>query len=414
MLALTILVASIVKLAYLINQYPQPSQSFIRREIASIEALGTPVARFTLRRYEGPLPDPADQEEQKKTVGVLEQGAVTLLISVIWAFMARPGEAILSLRAALSSGWEPRRGVFLRLAYFAEACFLTRRFRDDSITHVHAHFGTNSTAVAMLVRLLGGPNYSFTCHGPEEFDRTDTLELGEKIHHSSFAVAISDFGRSQLYRWADPADWSKIQIVRCGVDGSFLAAPPSTVPAEQRLVCIGRLSEQKGQLTLVEAAALVAPHFPDFELLLVGDGPMRPEIESAVARLGLADTVRLVGWKSGTEIRDLLLSSRAMVLASFAEGLPVVIMESLALTRPVISTAVMGIPELVISGETGWLVSPANPAALAKAMSECLAAEPERLTQLGATGRMMVAERHNALHEAALLLELIGRSTSRA
>ena len=403
-----------MKLAYLINQYPQPSQSFIRREIAAIEVLGTPVARFTLRRYAGPLPDPADQEEQKKTVGVLEQGAFALLLSVLWAFLTRPSKAVRALGAALSSGWEPGRGRFLRLAYFAEACFLARRFREESITHVHAHFGTNSTAVALLVRLLGGPDYSFTCHGPEEFDRADTLGLGEKIRHAAFAVAISDFGRSQLYRWADPSDWEKIQIVHCGVDAAFLAASPSPVPVRHRLVCVGRLSEQKGQLTLVEAAALVTPRFRDLELLLVGDGPMRPELEAAITRLGLGEAVRLVGWKSGEEIRDLLLTSRGMVLPSFAEGLPVVIMESLALRRPVISTSVMGIPELVITGKTGWLVPPANPTALAKAMDECLAADPSDLTLMGEAGRSLVAERHNAIREATRILELIGRGTSRS
>ncbi len=403
-----------MNLAYLINQYPQPSQSFIRREIAAIEQLGTPVSRFTLRRYAGPLPESADQEEQKKTFVVLDQGAATLFVAILWAFITRPSAAVRSLLAALSSGWEPRRGLFLRLAYFAEACFLTRRFLEDSITHVHAHFGTNSTAVAMLVRLLGGPTYSFTCHGPEEFDRTDTLGLGEKIHHCSFAVAISDFGRSQLFRWADPADWEKIQIVHCGVDASFLAAPPSPVRHTCRLICVGRLSEQKGQLTLVEAAALVARHIPNFELVLVGDGPMRPEIEAAIIRLGLEKTVRLDGWKSGGEIRDLLLSSQGMVLASFAEGLPVVIMESLALGRPVISTAVMGIPELVITGKTGWLVPPANPTALARAMEECLSADPSDLTRMGEAGRSLVAARHNAIREATRMLELLQRTESRS
>lgn len=396
-----------MNLAYLINQYPQPSHTFIRREIAAMEQLGIPVSRFTIRRYTGLLPDPSDEEERGKTFVVLDQGAVTLLFSVLWTFVTLPVAACHTLLTSLFSGWEPSRGIFIRLVYFAEACFLARRFRDDGIDHVHVHFGTNSTAVALLVRLLGGPPYSFTCHGPEEFDRAETLGLGEKVRHASFAVAISDFGRSQLYRWADPADWQKIEIVRCGVDASFLATPQSPVPPARRLLCIGRLSEQKGQLTLVEASALVVQRFPDFELILIGDGAMRSQIEAAITRLDLTRTVRLLGWKSGAEIRELLLSSRGMVLASFAEGLPVVIMESLAMGRPVISTAVMGIPELVIPRETGWLVPPANPAALAEAMAECLAAAPSWLTEMGSTGRVLVAERHDAIREASRLLKSI-------
>ena len=365
-----------MKIAYLINQYPQPSQSFIRRELAAIEREGVSVSRFTLRRYKGPLPDFADQSEQERTTSVLEQGPAVLFMSILWALSTRPAKTFCALYTAIRSDWEPRRGLFLRIAYFAEACFLSRRLLGEKIDHLHAHFGTNSTAVALLTRLLGGPPYSFTCHGPEEFDRSDTLGLGAKVHHAAFAVAISDFGRSQLYRWADPADWNKIQIVHCGVEEAFLGIALTPVPSTQRFVCIGRLSEQKGQLSLVEASAIVVRHFPQVEILLVGDGPMRPDIESAISRLGLKKNVRLLGWKTGEEIRELILSSRAMVLASFAEGLPVVIMESLALNRPVISTGVMGIPELVRSRETGWLVPPANPGALADAMMECLNTDP--------------------------------------
>jgi glycosyltransferase involved in cell wall biosynthesis len=402
-----------VKIAYLINQYPQPSQSFIRRELVAMEQLGATVSRFTLRRYNGPLPDPADQSEQQKTVGVLEQGAVVLFLAMLWAMTSRPTKALQALSTATSAAWEPKRGLFLRLAYFAEACFLTRRLLEEKIDHLHAHFGTNSTAVALLTRLLGGPPFSFTCHGPEEFDRSDTLGLGAKVHHAAFAIAISDFGRSQLYRWSDPDDWGKIQVVHCGVEESFFSDIASPVPDTQRLVCVGRLSEQKGQLSLVEAAAIVVRHFPHLELLLVGDGPMRPEIEQAISRLGLSENVHLLGWKSGPEIRDLILSSRAMVLASFAEGLPVVIMESLSLNRPVVSTAVMGIPELVRPGETGWLVPPANPGAMAKAIMDCLSADPVMLAKMGSNGRRLVTERHHPRTEAAKILSLIQAQSAR-
>jgi len=396
-----------MKLAYLINQYPQPSHSFIRREIVALEESGMPVSRFTIRRSSGPLPDIADLEEQKKTYSVLEQGVAALLVSMLWAFLTRPAAAIQTLFAALSSGWEYKRGHLIRLVYFAEACLLARRFQEEKIDHVHVHFGTNSTAVAMLVRMLGGPRYSFTCHGPEEYDRSDTLGLGEKVHRSAFAVTISDFGRSQLYRWSEPGDWSKIHVIRCGLDMAFLDVPSTPVPSTNRFVSIGRLSEQKGQLILLEAAALVSKNFPDFELVIVGDGPMRAEIEQAIARLDLADIVHLAGWKTGSEIRDLILSSRGTVLASFAEGLPVVIMESLALTRPVVSTAVMGAPEIVIPGKTGWLVPPANPAALAEAMLKCLETDPVRLTEMGLAGKALVVECHNARIEAERLKTLI-------
>ena len=127
-----------MKLAYLINQYPQPSHSFIRREIVALEESGMPVSRFTIRRSSGPLPDIADLEEQKKTYSVLEQGVAALLVSMLWAFLTRPAAAIQTLFAALSSGWEYKRGHLIRLVYFAEACLLARRFQEEKIDFGHA------------------------------------------------------------------------------------------------------------------------------------------------------------------------------------------------------------------------------------------------------------------------------------
>ena len=150
------------------------------------------------------------------------------------------------------------RGLLVHVAYLAEACVLRQWTRRDEIGHLHVHFGTNSTAVALLCRVLGGPPYSFTVHGPEEFDRPVSLSLCLKIRHAAFVIAICSFGKSQLWRWADFADWGKIHVVHCGLDQSFLAAAHTLPPAPPRLVNIGRLSEQKGQLVLLEAAARLA------------------------------------------------------------------------------------------------------------------------------------------------------------
>jgi len=396
-----------MNLAYLVNQYPQPSQTFIRREIAAIERSGTTIHRFTIRRYTGPLPDPADQEERENTFAILDSGSANILSSLFWAFSTRPLATFSALHTSLVSGWERSRSRFLPLAYFLEACVLTRILIRRKIDHLHVHFGTNSAAVAQLSNELGGPQYSFTCHGPEEFDRPEVLGLGEKVRHAAFAITISDFGRSQLCRWSSPSDWSKIHVVRCGLDDSFLSFPPSPVPDVARLVCVGRLEEQKGHLILIQSAALVTERFPNFELLVVGDGPLRAEIEQAVIKLNLTSVVKLLGWKSNLEIRNLLLDSRGLVLSSFAEGLPVVVMESLALGRPVIATRVMGIPELVRPNETGWLVPPADPVSLAAAIVELLGTAPSTLTKMGCMGKTLVSERHSATREAMSLVDLI-------
>lgn len=392
-------------IAYLINQYPQASQSFIRREIAGLEARGVRVERFTVRRWDTALVDPGDQAERERTRCVLEAGKLRLLLAPLKQFFSHPVRFAEALAAALKLGRRSDRGPLYNLIYLAEACVLLPWLKACGAEHVHAHFGTNSTTVALLCRLLGGPTYSFTAHGPEEFDRPQALKLREKIAGAKFVVAVSEFGRSQLYRWCDHEHWKKIHVVRCGVDESFLSAATKT-DAPARLVCVGRLAEQKGQLLLVEAAAQLASRGVLFELVLVGDGAMRKEIESLIARHHLEKSVRIAGWMSNDEVRQEILASRAMILPSFAEGLPVVIMEALALGRPVISTYVAGIPELVADGVCGYLVPAGAVGALADAMARILSLDAAELQAMGDAGAQRVAARHNAAAEAGRLAEL--------
>jgi glycosyltransferase involved in cell wall biosynthesis len=250
-------------------------------------------------------------------------------------------------------------------------------------------------------------------HGPEEFDHPQTLALDEKIRRSAFVVAISQFGKSQLCRWVPHHEWSKIKIVRCGLDAMFLGDELTPPPADRRLVCVGRLAEQKGQLVLLEAAGRLHADGEDFELILAGDGPMRGDVEHLIDRFDLKSKVKLVGWQSNSQVRDLIRGSRAMVLPSFAEGLPVVIMEALALGRPVISTYVAGIPELVQSGVSGWLTPAGDVDELVEAMRAALDMPTEHLGEMGQAGAARVSERHNADAEAAKLMSLINDSLPR-
>jgi glycosyltransferase involved in cell wall biosynthesis len=258
----------------------------------------------------------------------------------------------------------------------------------------------------MLCRVLGGPPYSFTVHGPEEFDKAKAIALEEKINRATFVVAVSSFGKSQLYRWCDRQQWSKIHEIHCGVDELFLTHPPTAIPDQPRLVCIGRLCEQKGHLLLVEAASQLAAKGLLFSIILVGDGPLRLEIETLIAQLGLQDRIKITGWASNTEVQQQILDSRALVLPSFAEGLPVVVMEALALSRPVISTYVAGIPELVESGSCGWLVPPGSVEALTEAMDAALQQPVAKLEHMGKVGAFRVVQRHNAAIEARKLAAL--------
>jgi glycosyltransferase involved in cell wall biosynthesis len=259
----------------------------------------------------------------------------------------------------------------------------------------------------MLAHELSGPPYSFTVHGPEEFDRAERLGLGEKVRRSAFVIAVSSYGRSQLYRWAARAHWPKVSVVRCGLERAFHDVPPTPPPAAPRLVCVGRLCQQKGQLLLLEALARVAAKGIVFALIFAGDGELRDEIEAAIAKHTLEKQVRVTGWLSGDQVRAEILAARALVLPSFAEGLPVVIIEAMSLRRPVIATSVAGIPELVRPGENGWLCPPGDVDELALALEDVLSCPVEQLRAMGEAARQRVLDRHSIDVEAAKLAALI-------
>jgi len=395
-------------IGYLINQYPMASLTFIRREIAAVEALGATVHRYAVRAWDGPLVDPEDQADVARTQRILEVGLAGLLVATLHAALTRPRLLLGALASARQLGKIAGRDRLKHLIYLAEACVLLRWTRRDRVDHLHAHFGTNSATVALLCRRLGGPPYSFTVHGPEEFDRPVELALGEKIHQAAFAVAIGSFGRSQLWRWTRYEDWSKVQIIHCGLDPRYLEAELTPPAADRRLVNIGRLEEQKGQLILVEAAATLRRRgHHDFEVVIVGGGRFRDVLEAAIERHNLTNHVKLAGWMTGDQIRAELLGARGFVLPSFGEGLPVVIMEALALSRPVVATYVASIPELVRPGETGWLVPAGDPEALADAMLALLDSPTERLAEMGAAGARSVRAAHDVRVEARKLFDLI-------
>lgn len=399
-----------MRIAYVVNQYPRTSHSFIRREIQALEAQGVEVLRFSLRPVQEELPSEADRLERERTRTVLAQGVAGHAVAISAVALRHPLALARALVCAVRLGWRSDRGLVRHLAYLAEACVLVRWLGQAGVDHLHAHFGTNSAAVALLCHELGGPSFSLTVHGPEEFDKPEFLGLGEKIHRAAFAVAISSFGRSQLYRWARHEDWAKLEVVHCGVGEDLLRAPATPVPTEPRLVCVARLSEQKGHLLLVEAAARLAAEGLPFEITLAGDGPLRGRIEDLVRRFRLDGHVRVAGWMSAAEVRDAIVGSRALLLPSFAEGLPVVVMEALALGRPVITTAVGGIPELIETGVTGWLVPAGSIDALVAAMRAALQASPARLGEMGRAGAALVAQHHDAAKEARKLAALF-RST---
>lgn len=398
------------RIAYLVNQYPKGSHSFIRREILALERQGVQIERIALRGWDQAQADDEDALEQRRTRYVLQGGLLPLMLALLATLLARPHRFFRALALAVRMARRAERGLPYHLAYLAEACRMLPWLKSCGAVHLHAHFGTNSTEVAMLAHELGGPRYSFTVHGPEEFDKPQSLGIGEKVRRSAFVVAVSSYGRSQLYRWIEHAQWPKVKLVHCGLEPAFHQSAASAPLPAPRLACVGRLCEQKGQLLLVEAAARLACKGIRFDLVLVGDGELRRALEVLIARHALGDRVRITGWVSGAEVRNHILDARALVLPSFAEGLPVAIMEAMALRRPVLTTYVAGIPELVRHGRDGWLCPPGDVEALEQALEHLLSRPAEELQAMGEGAQRRVLERHCIDTQAARLAGLFSQA----
>lgn len=395
-----------LKIAYFVNHYPKVSHTFIRREILALERRGFEVQRLALHGWDTPVPDEEDREERDRTRYVLRDGAAGLVLPTLYCVLRSPVRFLQAAALALEMSRAHRqRPLVYHLVYLAEACVVLSWLKASGASHVHAHFGTNSTEVVMLSRALGGPPFSFTVHGPDEF--LQPMGLPEKIRRSAFAVAISSYGRSQLYLRLPHRDWPKVQVVHCGLENAFYDLAPVPVSDTPCFVCVGRLSEEKGQMLLLEAVARVTKKNIPIELVLVGDGPLRGELGELIEKYRLGAQVRITGWISNKEVREEIARARALVLPSFSEGLPVVIMEAMALRRPVLTTFIAGIPELVKSGENGWLFPAGSLEDLTDALETCLAMPIEKLRRMGDAGYRSVIAHHSIDVEAGKLAELI-------
>ena len=400
-----------MNLAYLMNTFPLTSTTFIRREIAALERAGTPVARYALRQWDGELVDLADIEDQKRTHYILSGNTTGLLI----AFLREVVFNFPGLLRAMPAWWSllrhARGGIIRHTAYFLEAMYFRQQATRDKIDHVHVHFMTNSAAVAMLSRIMGGPSYSVMVHGPDELVDAPLLDFPAKIKHAAFVTAITHFCKSQLIRFSSIAYAEKIHIIHCALEMDDFTPRYETNDDNHTFVCVGRLCPQKGQVQIPAAVATLKDEFPGIKVILVGDGESRRDVEDEIQRAGVGDHIEITGWAANDVVRDKIAASRAFLLPSYAEGLPVVIMEAFALGRPVISTYIAGIPEL-LDAACGWIIPAGDQDALVSAMRSALTASPDALAQLGKEGRARVEDRHDVDKEAASLRAYIDRVAS--
>ena len=387
------------RVGYLLSRYPAVSHTFFLKEVLGLRERGLTVEVASINppdRSRNDLP-PVEAAEADHTYYVKSTGLAALALQVLAVAFSHPRVTMRGLRAALSLGeWDLKSRAFA-FFYLAEALLVGRWMRSRSLTHLHVHFGGPVATVGMLTARAWQISWSLTLHGPDEFFDQEAFYLQQKIESASFLVCNSDFCRSQVLRIAPGIQEDRLEVIRLGVDCNALRpadANPAIAsaihqPNSLRLVCTGRMVAAKGHRILLEALAPLAAEGLAFSCTLIGDGPERAALEALSRQLGLAGRVQFLGAMAHQPTLLEVAQADVFVLASFAEGLPVALMEAMALGVPCISTTIAAIPELIESTKNGLLVPPANPGALRHALKQ-LADDSALRLQLGRQARTTV------------------------
>ncbi len=407
------------RIGYLLSRYPAISHTFFLYEVLGLRALGLTIETASINQPDRALADlpPAEAAEAGKTYyikGTSKAQALALLCSIVLAHPAIP------LRGLLAVMRMPRltaRRRALWLAYLAEALLVGAWMRRRDLQHLHVHFGGPVASVGMLVSAAWGIPYSLTIHGPEELQDFSAYHLAEKLEEAKFILCISDFAKSQLMQRMPPASWTKLHVVRLGVTGDFLKEPATPTAqshnAVVQIVCVGRLVPEKGHRLLLEAVTRMRDAELAVQATLVGDGVEREALQHYAASLNIEDRITFAGARSHAETAALLRTADIFVLPSFAEGIPVALMEAMALQIPCVSTTVAGISELIRHGQDGLLVAPSNVDALTQAIT-LLASDEHLRHRLGASARARVMDCYNLPKNHAMLANVLREQTSPA
>lgn len=396
---------SALRIAYLVGEYPAVSHTFILREVAALRAEGLDILTCSIRR--------TGLEHHRGSAERAEAASTFNLL----AAARNPGRLaaaqISGLRSpkryfgTLARAWRLRgpglRAALYQLIYFLEATVLARHLRQKGVTHLHNHFAQASCTVALLAARLAKIPFSFTLHGPADFTDPKLWRLDAKIADARFVACISHYCRSQAMLVSPPDQWDRLKIVHCGVEPFRYGSQTASTGSE--ILFVGRLAAAKGVPVLIDTMIHIRAAHPNAHLTLIGDGPERWQLENQTRRLALTDAITFTGYQNQDEVAAALAESTLFVLPSFAEGVPVVLMEAMAARRPVAATHIAGIPELVDEGVSGRLVPPGDGRALADAILSILS-DPEAAALMGEKGRAKVEAEFNIAIEARKLANL--------
>ena len=388
-----------MSIAYLVSDYGAASHTFVRREVAALRATGHNILTFSVQ----PCSD------REGTESLLGRPLLDYALALLWALFTRPRKLAASWVLSLRHRVGGARALLWSQFHFLEAVLLARRMRRRGVCHLHSHFANSGATVGMLAAHLAGVPWSLTLHGISETDHPAGALLAGKIERAVFIACASYFMRAQAMRLVEPAQWPKMHIVRCGIDLAALPDRPTKALNEKdgppRLVCVGRLSPEKGYSGLLAALARLVEEGVDFSLTIVGDGPSAQVVHADAAALNLGNRVHFTGALTEAETLAEIANADMLVLPSLMEGLPVVLIEALALGLPVIASRVAGIPELVEARQNGWLFAPSDWKELQTRLRDAIA-DRSIWDKMGVEGRRRVEEEFRVEVSAARMANL--------
>jgi glycosyltransferase involved in cell wall biosynthesis len=383
------------RVAYLANPYPAISHTFIFREIQSLRQNGLEVFPVSIDRSKDLNKMTAEEQREADGVKVLKDVRFfEAILAVFRVFVRSPAGFARMLLMTFELIRHGPKSVIKAFGYLAETVLFLDWIEEKDIDHIHEHFANPTAFIALLANRYKNWGYSISVHGPDVFYQVDESMLSQKIMGAQFVRCISHYCRSQLWRLVPVSMWKKFHIVHCGVDPAVFTPVKRQENMVPEILCVGRLTPAKGQHILLEAAHKVREQGYRFRLTFVGDGEDRRSLEQQVKELDLSHEVRFTGALGQARVVDYYRNSDLFVLPSFAEGVPVVLMEAMAQEIPVISTRITGIPELIEHGRTGLLVTPGNSGELAEEIVRVLQDKPFA-RKLGIEARKAVLREFN-------------------
>ena len=371
---------SIPTVGYVVSTWPRLSQTFVLTEVVALERCGVPLRIFSVK-------DPGGEPVHAKVAQV--RAEVTYLSFRRWKHIVRanlqlarevPGRYARTLLRAVTYG---RFGVVRR---FFQAGYLAQLLRCAPVGHLHAHFATAPTLLAMFASELTGIPYTFTAHARDIYVDTQHKLLRREIEAAHAVVTVSEYNRKYLETQISPSSSRKVHCIYNGLDLADFTFrwPRMADPGPPVILSVARLIPKKGIGDLIEAAAILKQQGRACKLEIIGSGPLRSELENRVAQLSLGDCVEFKGPQPQESVSSAYQRASIFALPCVVtedgdrDGIPTVVLEAMASGLPVVSTPVSGIPELIDSSRDGVLAPPNNPAKLAEALDQLLADPPLR------------------------------------